>query len=338
MASALTIKDLAKACGVSRQAVSYALRGDGRLADETRQRIQAIAQELGYRPNTIARTMRTGRFGSIALLTGTEPRYHRFPRGLWESIHDELAAHDQQLVMTRIPENRLSMPDYLPKVFREWSVDGVLVNYTHNISGIFAEAITAHRIPAVWLNTRVAKRCVAPADFDAGRIATEHLLQAGHRKISYFDVSYETGHHSEADRRNGYTAAMRAAGLAPRFLNPRQPPTGSSPNDRLALARAVLSQPDRPSGVVTYSSWAGEPMLVAALAMGLSVPRDIAIVTVEDYPVESIGVAITTVVLDVHEMGRVAVDMLLNSIQKPAEGKSEQMVLIAPKLVRGATS
>jgi LacI family transcriptional regulator len=286
VASAVTIKDLAKACGVSRQAVSNALRGDGRLGEDTRQRIQLAAQQLGYRPNSIARTMRTGRFGNVALLTGTEARYHRFPRGLWEGVHDELAAHDQQFTMARVPENCLSIPDYLPKVFREWSVDGVLVNYTHNVSSIFAEAIEAHQIPAVWLNTRLAMDCVNPADFDAGRMATDHLIAHGHRRIAYLNLSLHTAHHSEADRKAGYEAAMRAAGLLPSMPDLRERLEDATVGQRLALARSFLQQADRPTAVVTYSSWTGEPILVAALAAGVRVPDDLAIITIEDYPVE----------------------------------------------------
>jgi LacI family transcriptional regulator len=338
MASAVTIKDLARACGVSRQAVSNALRGDGRLGQETRHRIQRTAQQLGYRPNSIARTMRTGRFGNVALLTGTEARYHRFPRGLWEGVHDELAAHDQQFTMARVPENCLSTPDYLPKVFREWSVDGVLVNYTHNVSSVFTDAIKTHQIPAVWLNSQLTTDCVNPDDFDAGRMATDHLISLGHRRITYLNLSLHTGHHSEAHRQAGYEAAMRSAGLAPSTpdLSESERAVVAPTGERLALAHQFVKQSGRPTAVVTYSSWSGEPLLVAALAAGLRVPEDLAIVTIEDFPVESVGLPMTTVLLNVADMGRTAVRMVLRKIE---DGHGpEKTILVPSMLVRGATS
>jgi DNA-binding LacI/PurR family transcriptional regulator len=338
MSTLVTIKSLAERCGVSPQAVSCALRGQGRLSVQTRARIRRAAEELGYRPNSAARGIRRGRFGAAALLMGTHGGH--FPQGMWEGVHDELAGHDMLLTLARIPDDQLATQDYLPKVIREWSVDGLLVHYAYNIPASLRQAIADARIPAVWLNTRLPVDCVSPADLDAGRACTRHLLERGHRRVAYLFLGQLTGHHSEADRRRGYELEMRRAGLRPAVVEmevQRGPGAdGVMVDTGFATARAWLGQSPRPTAVVTYSGRTGEALLLAAVSLGLRIPQDLAITTIENAPANFSGLPLTTVVLDVGELGRTAVRMLLKKIETSRH--VSKPVFVPNRLVVGAST
>ncbi len=292
------------------------------------QNIRDLAEKLNYRPNVAAKATASGKFGCISLLRANESEVSGHSVLLSDSILEELHNHQMHLVLHRLPSETLSAAGFLPQMVVEAMCDGLLINYTHRIPAPMIAAIARHAIPSVWMNVKRPANSVYPDDVAAGRMATEHLIQRGHRKIGYFRMG-GSGHYSETDRLDGYFDAMTAAGLKPDVTEVActRPVAveGRIADLRFKPALAWMDRPDRPDAVVTYSGWTALPLVTAAFARGVRPGEDLAITTIEDAPVTAGGVPITTVVLDIEQLGRQSVKMLVKIIANGGELESSKI-------------
>jgi LacI family transcriptional regulator len=322
---AATLMEIARRTGLSKSSVSQCLRSDGPKSHlfrpETRERVRRIAAELGYRPNSAARATAYGRTGSIALLMSINPIRSSLFEGLLCGLHDELHRNDMQLAIARMPDEELSDDQRLPKILRDWCCDGMIINYTDAIPAPMKAIIREHQIPAIWINSKQEHDCVRPDDFGAAQQIAQRLIELGHRRIAFSDFShgmtYADPHYSVIDRRGGYERALADAGL--------QPEVWASTDDeripgdqRMAYATAKLSARDRPTAVIGYSQNDLFPVHAGALAAGLTVGRDLSIATFAPAPYTHLGPPFATCILPEEEMGRSAVEMLMQKIADPA--------------------
>ncbi|HYG75209.1 MAG TPA: LacI family DNA-binding transcriptional regulator [Planctomycetota bacterium] len=182
------------------------------------------------------------------------------------------------------------------------------------------ELIQEHGIPSVWINTQQKADCVFPDDLDASRSATETLLRLGHRRIAYADFGIGVGrpphHYSNVDRYEGYARAMRAANLPSRYV---QGAEFIPLRERAAFAAHILSGDDRPSAFVTYNDTTALPILHAAACRGLSIPRDLSVITFFQERLDRTGISVSTMVIPWHEVGSTAARMLLDKIADPSQ-------------------
>jgi DNA-binding LacI/PurR family transcriptional regulator len=219
----VSIKEIAAATGYSAQTISRVLNNKGAgHRKSTCDFTLETAEAMGYRPNSLARAMVLGKFGGVGLLMSNNSGRSYLPTSLLSSIHDTLAGHNIHLTIGRLPDEKLTDSDYLPKVLREWSCDGFLINYTDHVPDGMAELIERSRLPSVWINTKKPGECVHPDDFGGGKLAVEYLRSRGHTRIAY--THYRWGdnlteaHYSVMDRLEGYKAGMKQAGLKPLIL------------------------------------------------------------------------------------------------------------------------
>ncbi len=315
----ITQQHIANRLGVSRFTVSSALSGKGRISEQTRMQVLEAAESLGYRTHHAAQATRSGKTGCIALVASTDYGRSSLPHQLIEGLQSELLAHDLHLILAQMPDEQLARRGTLPKFMRQTLCDGLIINYTDHIPNGMLQALREDPIPSVWINTKQPTDCVYPDDRHGGRIATEALIEQGHRQIAYVDYSHGLDntdpHYSSVDRAMGCTDAMEAAGLQPRLI---RPPTTLSAADRLAFSRRWISQPDRPTAVVCYSATSVAIRTVfAAISQGLNVPGDLAIASIDDHPDSTTGIEFATAVVPQLEMGRQAVALLRQKIADP---------------------
>jgi len=338
---ARTQVELAKLAGVSQKTVNRALAGHPDVSVKTRRRIRRLAAEMRYIPNASARAMRSGRFGSVALVLGTGWWSSTLPRELEFAIQSALAEHGLNLMLSRLPDKKLTSEGFVPKILREWLVDALLINYTDHIPPAMLEIIEAHHIPSVWLNTKLDANCVHPDDFRAARELTAWLIGLGHRDIAYEDYAhYEAelaaAHYSARDRLEGYRQAMRDAGLAPRKLGDRSDLAESGGRDSTVVAsRRWLAAEDQPTAVVSYGGGA-YPVLLAAQSLGLSVPRDLTVASFGDRQLDVCGIDVPTMVIDHRTIAEEAVRMVLKLMDAP--GESLAPVAVPTRLQDGAAA
>jgi len=318
-----TLKQVAERAGTSVQTVSRVLNGRNKetwpsMAARA-ERIRRIAQELDYRPNAAARAVPTGRTGTIALLLASDRRLSHLPPQLFSGIERASAERDLRLMVATLSDAHLTDEHKMPRLLRELSCDGLLINYHARIPQRLIELVRRHRLPAVWINSRHEADCVYPDEFEAGHRLTRYLLKQGHRRVAYVDLSHgpselETAAFSVRDRQRGYEQAMAEAGLATQVVRgPERVPR----RGRGGYLEQWLAQHEPPTAAVSYGSASALPLLVAARDRGLRVPEDLAITTFGDELCDVAGRNLPTMVVPGSVLGQEAVRMLARKVDRP---------------------
>jgi LacI family transcriptional regulator len=298
---------------------------------ETRQRVLDTARSMGYRPNSSARAVRKGKFDCLALLLSTHPNVSTVPTPLLIGINDEVTAAGLHFTLARFPDEQLTNDGAVPKIIQQLLADGLLIDYTHQVTAKMIELIRDYRIPSVWLNSKLPADCVYPDDFDAGRRATEYLLSLGHRRIAFVGF-IDSAHYSLADRRAGYESAMGGAGLALSEFGAE----GFVPEkQRVEVALEILRRADRPTAIFGYSALLALPFVQAADRLGLKMPEDLSFIVCDGKPFDYLGPTFTTMMTPDYEVGRQAVRMVQEKVAKPTRPLPARAVKF--ELVKGDT-
>jgi LacI family transcriptional regulator len=311
----LSSYDIAREVGVSQTTVSFVLNGrmDMPVSPATRERVLQAAREMGYRPNRSARAVQSGKFGCVALLGSTVTPRSILPTSLRDGILDALGEHNLHLLMARLPDTTLTDEKFVPSILREWAADGLLINYNADIPRAMEDLLEEYRLPCIWVNASRDADCVFPDDKDAAGRATERMALLGHTRIAFVQYTSVT-HYSAQDRENGYRDAMAARGLAARVISPAAGIIG------LKEAEDLLRTPAgrRPTAFLCYAPEAAATLMYGAARCGLSVPRDLSLMTFHEATYSATGQPIDTMTLPEYEMGRVSVELLLQKIADPA--------------------
>jgi LacI family transcriptional regulator len=325
--SQVTTAQIGAAIGLSQSAVSKILRNlvEG-FSSDTVEKVRKTARQMGYRVNPAARAMRDGRFGSIGLLAQAVTGWIRAPEDIAWSIGEAVRARGLNLTLGRVSDEALASDRELLGLLDEWSVDGLMVSYNMRIPRSMFDLVHRYRVPAVWLNAKLGADCVHPDDFGAAKALTEHLIELGHRRIAYpthygWDANE---HYSRTDRYDGYADAMRAAGLEPWLL--RSPP-GMLERDRYAQTARQLALPDRPSAIITYQNDSAVLWCIVARMMGLSVPGDLSVASFHQIQgLSGLGIDLTAMTYPAEELGRAAVNEVLQKVERPEESRPPQVI------------
>ena len=249
-ASKLTLSEIARRAGVSRQVVGKVLNGGTvtgcNASEKTRERIEGIAREGGYRPNLAAQTIARGRFNCLGLIRSTSVHSSALPVPMLDGIQEALAERSMHLALATLPDEALTDGASLPRILQTQMCDGLLVDYTDHVPEGLERIIDHHRIPAVWVNRKLPLDAVYPEERAAGVALTRHLIEQGHRSIGYVDLNHpvETlsdAHYSAHDREAGYALAVRESGIRPVVLRPSM--FVHAP-ERAAWLESRLRQPD----------------------------------------------------------------------------------------------
>ncbi|MFH0963598.1 MAG: LacI family DNA-binding transcriptional regulator [Planctomycetota bacterium] len=324
----MSLRDIARLSNVSISTVSKALSGTGTISAETRKRIQAVADQMRYRPSQAARTLATGRREAIGFVSeeGYGPTQEWTLRtlfGLTRAL-EERGYHT--MLFYREPSEKV-----LPSMVLRRSVDGVVLD-TRWATGLL-EHLEEIGIPFVSANAleEVQGDAVFPDDAHAARIATEHLLALGHRRIAY--VCARTPHIQwiHAKRWSGFVEAMSRAGLAAN-------PGGGELATYDELVERELARDSRPTALVCFDDEDAGQIMQRLKARGIRVPEDMSVVGQNDMDFcRWLEPALTTVKLPFEEVGAEAGKMVLERIETP-ERLARQVLLKGELVVRGSTA
>ncbi|WP_207930560.1 LacI family DNA-binding transcriptional regulator [Streptomyces hainanensis] len=323
-----TIVDIAAAAGVSKSLVSLALRGDEGVSDATRARILGVADELGYRSNTLARGLVQGRTMLLGvLLTDLANPYHtEVVAGVEEAADAEgftaLLAHGRN--------DRRRLEQQLDALL-QLSVDGVVVISSWLDPRVLTEA--ARRAPVVMVG-RPAEHptgvdTVANDDAAGATAAVEHLAGLGHRRIAHIAGSRRPAARA---RREGYLAAMRRAGLAAEAAVH----TIGDDTGRRAAAAAELLEAAAPTAVFAVNDLAALAVLDRAHVLGVPVPDRLSVVGYDNTGLaETVRPRLTSVDQPRATMGRLAVTLLLERLGGRTADRRE---VLPPTLIPRAST
>jgi DNA-binding LacI/PurR family transcriptional regulator len=316
----ITQHDIAERLGIGQKTVSRVFTNPEQVSDRLRSQVLSTARDLGYRPNSGARAMRTGRFSSVVLVGSTLTDISPLPERLLVGLDEIFAMADVSLALARLPDDQL-VNDFVPKVVRELLSDGLLINYDTNIPQRLIDLISEQKLPAVWINSRQANFSVRPDDLRAGDDLTRCLIEHGHKRILYADFLVDHHpyvHYSRKDRLTGYRTAMARAGLTQHEAVPDHPVEAAS------YAAAMIER-HQPTALISYGDVELTGFILSALRRGLDVPRDMSLATFSHGPAY-FGMPIANWLVPQQEVGRSAARMLLAAMREPG-------VSIAPLVV-----
>jgi DNA-binding LacI/PurR family transcriptional regulator len=332
-----TIIDVAARAGVSKSLVSLAMRGDPRVAEASRLRIERAADELGYRTNWAARSLSTLRSGTVGVLVADlhNPWFVEIVDPLRTVLHQ--AGFDTLLTSAVVPGPRAGEGARLDvgavEALRSLKVEGlVVIGSLPDHSGLAAAVGDVPVVVAGAGRQDLAAADVVRSDDAAGAgLAVDHLVARGHRRIAHLGGA---GGEVAGERAAGYRAAMARHGLAGRCQVEACDFTQEAGH---AGAVRLLERRRRPTAITVVNDLAAVGALAGALEAGVAVPAELAVTGYDDTFFAAIPqLSLTTVNPDNARIGAGAAERLLRRI---GEGRSEpETELVPPRLVVRASS
>jgi len=317
---AVTIRDVARAAGVSVASVSRALNGRENVTEETRRRVMEAAARLRYRPNDAARSLITRRTRSIGAVL---PELHgEFFCELIGGVDAAARAAGLHLLVSCSHGDADEAAAALRAL--QGRVDGLLVMSPH-VDAAFLEHTLPARLPAVMLNApRVESRFpILNVDDHGGALAmTRHLLALGHRRIAM--IGGPRGRFDADERRRGFLDALAQTGdgLDPVLLDgDHSERSGYEAGRRLAAAR------DRPDAVFAANDMMAIGCLLAFADAGIAVPSQVAVAGFDDVPIARyVTPQLTTVRVRIADLGRAALVRLVAEIEETPDATAPDLL------------
>ncbi|HJU38099.1 MAG TPA: LacI family DNA-binding transcriptional regulator [Tahibacter sp.] len=324
----VTIKDVARAAGVSVASVSRALNGHDNVTPETRERINEVARELRYMPHGAARSLITKRTQTIGAVL--PDLYGEFFSELIRGM--DVAARRNNLHLLVSSSHGSASETALALRMLQGRVDGLLVMSPHADADLLADNLPA-KLPTVLMNTRVNGNGYPSLIIDnyAGAYAmVRHLVERGFRRIAL--IAGPEQNFDALERRRGYASAL--AQLLPGTAEIVLPGDFTEAAGYRA-AQAVRSRRDPPDAIFAANDTMALGCLFALQEAGMRVPHDIAVVGFDDIPIARyVTPALTTVRVRIAELGERAMARLVSTIEHPDGAQAHAETLGCDLVVR----
>lgn len=323
-----SIKDVAQRAQVSITTVSHVVNRTRFVSDKVRADVEAAIRELGYVPSAVARSLKSNTTKTIGMLIPncTNPYFAEIVR----SVEDHCFAAGYTLILCNTDDDPHRQGVYL-KVLSEKRIDGMIIISTGQDEDLL-RLLKGQPIPTVLLDREINEvNCdlVQNAHLQGGLMATQHLIDLGHRRIACLagpaDLTPST------QRIEGWRNALAQNGLTEESADLLWHSDFSSQGGYVTM-QAILAHPQRPTAVFVCNDLMGVGALSAAHEAGVRVPQDMSLIGFDDIELAHFtSPPLTTIAQPKHRIGVAAVDMLLERIQG---GRVEaRTVLFQPELV-----
>ena len=325
----ITAHDVAKLAGVSQSAVSRVFTPGASVAPKTADKVRAAAKALGYRPNSLARAMITGKSRIIGLVVA-------YLDNQFYPVAIEKLSHALQVkgyhVLLFMASNDPGEMDRLMDDLLAYQVDGIItasVAISNDVTRRCADA----GIPLVMFNRGQPESglsSVTSANALGGRKVARFLTEAGHKRIAH--ISGWQGASTGRDRARGLVEGLREAGLSPHAMF-----DGMFNRDTAAAAaRDLMDAPEPPDAIFVGNDHMAFAVMDALRGMGLRVPLDVSVVGYDDVPMAAWGAYdLTTVRQPLMRMVDATVETLLAQIDDPLRA-AQNVEIDAPLILRGS--
>lgn len=314
---AITITDVARACGFSPMTVSRVINGEKSVKGSTREAVMAAAEKLNYSPNLAARTLAGSEQIRIAMLY-ENPSFAYLSRLLVGTLEQARKSH-VQLVIEQCKDGQ-----DIHDVFRELiesGVDGIMISPPLCDSDKMIDLIQQADLPCVvvanW-NPSGKMSVVRIDDIEAAFAMTKHIISLGHKRIGF--VKGHPEQKASAQRLKGFSLAMEQAGLE---IAPELVVDGLfTYRSGLGAADRLLDLPDPPTAIFASNDDMAAAIITVAHRRHLDVPEDLTVCGFDDTDfAQSIWPELTTIHQPIAEMSRTAVEILVDHIRTKRAGK-----------------
>lgn len=326
----VTIKDVAEAAGVGVSTASRALNNRRDVSEKTRRQVLAVAEKLGYVPNSLARGLLLGETRTVGVVVSSilNPFYAAVVAG----IENRLSAHGYKTLLFNSDEHPHQELAAV-KMLMEQRVDGMILAPVESDSAT-VEHLVESEVPFVL----VARNASHPKadyvvcdDFEIGRLATRTLIDKGHTRILMIN---SVGNSSARLREEGYRAALNEAGVPydERLVRPVPPAE--------AVEKAVAEALDSglgPTAIFSFCDYMALSIMKALRDRGLRIPQDMALISCDNLDFTPfLDPPLTTIHIPKYEIGVQAADTLLAKIQgdgEEQEATGRRELVVAPSLI-----
>lgn len=325
-ANQVTVRDVAQKAGVSISTVSRVLTGSARVSPELRQRVIDAVEELGYRPNALARGLRMRRTAVIGLLIPdiSNPFFGQLAR----VVEDAANNRGYSILLCNSQNSRAREVQYLD-LLRQQQVDGVLVVASGAMGEELEEFFKLTGAAVLALDRRIPQfkgPWIGGDPYPGARQAVQHLLDLGHRNIGL--VRGVEGNISSDERYKALNRALVEAGLPEErwtWVGEYTLETGIA----AGLALAELPAQKRPTAVIATSEFSAYGLIEGVSRHGISVPDQLSVVGYDNTAfAEVFRPPLTVIAQPIEEMGELAVDFILRMINNAEQ--DEQLPPVAP--------
>ena len=322
-----TIKDVARQAEVSVGSVSRVLNGLP-VSEKLKKKVDAAVAQLGYQPNSLARSMRTRSTGAVGCLVPdiSNPLYG----ATLKAVDARLRSNGKMLLLANSGDSARTELDVIAE-FRRRRVDGLLLAPGSDADGPLLDALRQFGGPVTVLGGDFPEEFAAvTTDYRTGvRAATRYLLELGHRRVALLTPLADLWPGRE--RIAGFRAAFREAGLPAANALVRPQHLGLDAGDEVA---ALLSDPQPPTALVLLGTRILAGGLKTVQARKLKIPRDVSIVSIGDTDWTAVHEPpITTLRWNVDEVANALVDLLLVQMREPAGSRPPGRVTVPTELV-----
>ncbi|AGF59022.1 LacI family transcriptional regulator [Clostridium saccharoperbutylacetonicum] len=312
MAKAIKLADIAEVLKVSKVTVSKALSDKDGVSDELREKIKKVAAEMGYRQNSIARSLRDGYTYNIGVLIpeGFVEMYHSFYWELYQNVLNALTQKSYYGIMevvNREDENN----NVVPRMLQDSKVDGIIV--MGELKKEYVEFLNSlDDVPVVMLDTydkHIDYDTVTSDNYYGMYLLTDYLIEMGHRDILFVGNPRATS--SIQDRFLGFTKALLERGI--------EYTSNSYISDReIGKKELNFELPEKMPTAFACNCDSVAYLLIKKLQdKGYKVPEDISVVGFDNYLITEISdLGITTFEVDMKTMAETAVDVILKKVRK----------------------
>ncbi|HXN02329.1 MAG TPA: LacI family DNA-binding transcriptional regulator [Candidatus Dormibacteraeota bacterium] len=330
----VTLKELAARAQVHPSTISRVANHDPklRIAPPTRMRIEALLRETEYRPNGVARGLKLRQTLVLAVVIPdiTNP----FFAALFRGVEDAASPRGYNVLLCNTDGSPARQRSHLQSLHAR-RVDGVIMASSF-LKDPTVRWLRHQGIPYVLVNRfsdEGQDPFVGSDDLVGGRLATEHLIELGHRRIGHLagKLTVSTG----VMRRRGYLAALAERGLTadPRLVVE----SGYTEDGGARAAERLLALPDRPTAIFAVTDMTAVGAFGVARRMGVRIPEDLAIVGYNDIPLATRMVpTLSTVHVPIHHFGAAAARLLLEQIET-GEPSLRRVIFNPELIVRGSS-
>ena len=326
----VSIKDVAEVAGVSTATVSRVLTNGLHVRPEVRERVLAAVERLGYRPNLVARSLRSQQSTTLGLIVSDirNPFFTAISRAVEDTSYEQ----GYSIMLCNTDENPEKEGIYL-NLMQDAGIAGVIISPTQQNDALF----TSPNFP---LPIVVVDRPMVNGDVDAVLLdnvaaayrLTAHLIEQGYQRIGILSSEMSTGQ----ERQLGYEKALRAHRIVPRteYIKNIAPKMEAGYEATLK----ILDMIEPPDALFTVNSLLAAGALQAIRERNLTIPDDIALVTFDETTWASlVQPAITLIAQPTYEIGKTATELLLQRIADPTR-PTRHVILTGQLLVRGSST
>ena len=332
----VTLQDIAERAHVSVATVSKVINhkaSEIRVSSRTRHLVLTIAEEIGYKPNPFARSLRTKKSQIFGVIVAEmkDPYFGAIISGI-----EQTSSSRGYYPLISSVENNLGREKGCVEVHRATRAAGILLaGAALQVEGEILHQLAQDNIPVVFIGKCMEAFSipyVAVDNVKGAFLATEHLIKLGHSRIGLIVGPHEIIESEQ--RREGYKRAIEEYGLQydEKWIEQEAQLTSDSSSGYLAMMR-LLGRGTPPTALFTFDDRCAFGAIRAALEKGLTIPQDLAVVGFDNIPAAVYyNPPLTTVEQPMSEMGRIAADMLIDAIEGTfKEGRFS--VILEPKLI-----